>query len=157
MIPYILVLIGLALIYAEFFLPGGIMGSLGGLSILGGLFIFITTANSPFGILLFCVGTLVGVGVTIRLALRRIKTMKNSSSIYSAKDEEHFIASSYDKEAIGKEGRVLSDLKPAGLIVIDGKRHSAISLCGYIPKDSSVIVTGGEGESLFVKSLTEEN
>ncbi len=47
-------------------------------------------------------------------------------------------------------------MKPGGQVVIEEKKHSAISLSGYITKGNKVKVVGGEGESLTVK-LYKEN
>ncbi|WP_052236405.1 NfeD family protein [Candidatus Protochlamydia amoebophila] len=74
-------------------------------------------------------------------------------SIYLKKDQKGFQASEYDRNAIGKLGMVLTDLKPGGYILIEGKQHQAISLTGYISKGEEVIVVSGQEESLIVKNL----
>lgn len=69
MIPYILVLIGLLLIYVEFFLPGIVIGTIGGLMVAAGILTFASLSHSALAIILF---TLVSLGLAaalIRFAL----------------------------------------------------------------------------------------
>lgn len=141
---------GLVLIYLEFYLPGAVMGTAGGLMLIGSVFLFAITTNSAWmtGLyLLFVIGLSIAL---IKYALWRIPRVKADRSIYSADSQTGYVASAYDEKAIGKTGVVLSDLKPGGYIVIDGVQHQAISESGYIPQGKRVIVLRGEGESLIV-------
>lgn len=147
----ILWLIGLVLIYIEFYLPGAILGIAGGLFIIASLFLFAMEHSISLTLGYFLL-LLASVGALIKYALWRIPRVKPERSIYSADAQVGYQASSFDEKTIGKEGIVLSDLKPGGYIVIDGNQHQAISEGGYIPKGSKVIVLRGEGESLIVRS-----
>lgn len=149
---FFLVLIGLMLIIIEFYLPGGIVAVLGSIFILSGLVTFAMNTASVWAFVLFFIGTVAGVVLAIRFALWRIVKAKPDYSIYSNDDQEGYIASSFDKTAIGKTGVVLSDLKPGGFISIEGHRHPAISLSGYLSKGEEVIVVSGQEQSLMVKS-----
>ncbi len=148
MIAYLLVLIGLFLILLEFYLPGAVLGILGGVSVVTGVVLFASSSNSILAALLFTLASIAAIVATVRFALWRIPRTK---SIYSNSAQNGYYASSFDKTAIGKQGVVVSDLKPGGHIVIEGKAHQAISVSGYLTKGSSVEVIGGEGESLLVK------
>jgi membrane-bound ClpP family serine protease len=151
MMPFFLVLIGLILILFEFYLPGAVMGILGGISILAGIILFASHTSSLTAIILFVLGSAVAVGLLIRFALWRILHAKPQYSIYLDKDQEGYQASSYDKSTIGKTGIVIADLKPGGFILIEGRQHPAISLSGYIAKWEQVTVVGGQEQSLMVK------
>lgn len=148
---YILFVLGLLLIFIEFYIPGAIMGIIGSLLLLASIFIFISQATSIWSILLFIAAAIVCVYLLIQFALWRIVHTKPEYSIYSKHDQEGYQASAFDKMAIGKKGIVMSDLKPGGYILIDGKQHQALSISGYIPKGSEVIVLSGQEESLIVK------
>lgn len=150
MIPFILLFLGLLLILFEFYLPGAIMGILGGIAILFGIILF-AEAHSPIALFFFIVGAILAVVILIRFALWRIVHARPEHSIYLHKDQEGYQASEFDAAAIGKTGIVLSDLKPGGYIIIDGKQHQAISITGYIPKGETVLVLSGQEESLMVK------
>lgn len=154
MIPFVLVFLGLILILFEFYLPGMVMGILGGISILTGIILFASQTSSWLAIVLFMAGTAVTVWLLIRFAIWRIVHAKPQYSIYSSADQEGYQASSYDKTAIGKTGVVIADLKPGGYILVEGIQHPAISLSGYIVKGEHVSIVGGQEQSLIVKKLS---
>lgn len=155
-IPFLLVFLGLFLILVEFYIPGAIMGILGGISILTGIILFASQTSSLTAIVLFVVGSAIAIGLLIRFAIWRIVHAKPEYSIYSEDDQAGYQASSYDKSAIGKTGIVINDLKPGGYILIDGQQHAAISLAGYITKGEHVIVVGGQEQSLMVTLSKKE-
>lgn len=151
--PFVLLIVGLLLILLEFYLPGAVMGTAGGLLILASLFLAVIQFESSWSILLFFILTVFSVIAVVKYALWKIPRTKN---IYSSADQEGYQASSFDTTAIGKKGTVLSDLKPGGYILIDGKQEQAISESGYIPQGEEVIVLRGEGESLIVMKTNSE-
>jgi membrane-bound serine protease (ClpP class) len=151
MITYLLLLCGLLLILLEFYVPGGVIGVLGGIFILASLVNFGSETDSISLIILYTLFILILIGVIIRLALWNIVHAKPGYSIYLKNDQEGFQASKYDHQVIGKIGIVFSDLKPGGYILVDGKQHQAISLTGYISKGESVDIISGQEESLIVK------
>lgn len=67
--------------------------------------------------------------------------------------QEGYVASSFEKELVGKQGEALSDLKPAGHILIEGKRHQALSKMGYLVKGTKIEIIGGQGAHLIVKKV----
>lgn len=149
--PFMFLIVGLILIFLEFYLPGAVMGTAGALMIAASLFLFITESNSAWAIALFFLITAVSIVAVIKFALWYIPRAKPGKSIYSAADQEGYQASAFDATAIGKTGIVLSDLKPGGYILIEGVQHQAISESGYITQGEEVVVLRGEGESLIVQ------
>jgi membrane-bound ClpP family serine protease len=156
MTPFFVLAVGLLLIYLEFYLPGGIMGTIGALVVLGSIIVFALLYDSPILITLYTIGTLALLVLLFRYALWRIRHAPAERSIYSEGDQEGYVASSYNRGAVGKIGVVDTDLKPGGHIIVEGKRHLAISQSGYIVKGAEVRVTGGVGESLTVKNYHKE-
>lgn len=153
MTPFLFVIIGLFLVLFEFYLPGGVLGVLGGISILTGMILFVSQTTSFLAIILFIAGVAVALVLLIRFALWRIVNAKPQNSIYSNANQEGYLASTYDETAIGKEGIVLADLKPGGYILVEGRKQPAISISGYIVKGESVSVIGGQEQSLMVKKV----
>ncbi len=99
-----------------------------------------------FAVFFFQVRSYGGYGTTLRTA-----------AIYLDSDQEGYVASSFDKEAIGKVGVVDSDLKPGGHIINRGQKtscHLAKRICRAGQK---VKVLGGQGESLTVKQQERGN
>ena len=66
-------------------------------------------------------------------------------------DQEGYTSSSFNSSFIGREGVVVSDLRPSGFIEIDGVRCQAMSEGEYLKKDMKVRVIDGEGAHLIVK------
>lgn len=56
---------------------------------------------------------------------------------------------------LGKQGVALSTLRPAGTVLIEGKRYDVSSLGDFLPKDSKIVVTKVEGSKLFVDLIKE--
>ena len=150
MISFLLVLLGLLLVLCEFYLPGAIMGILGGISITLGLILFVSEHTSLLAIIAFIIGTAAAIWLVIRFAMWRIVNSKTNNSIYLNTDQEGYQASEYDKSVIGKMAIVVADLKPRGYILVDNHHYPAISLAGYISKGESVTIVGGQEQSLMV-------
>lgn len=125
------------------------MGVSGGIILLWSYLVFIREGAGGLEVFLFILGTLILTALAVKLALWCIP--RNKLGIYLSGDQEGYVSSSYDRAAIGKEGEVLTDLKPGGFILVEGKQMSAISLTGYLEKGKRVIVVSGEGEALLVK------
>jgi membrane-bound ClpP family serine protease len=153
MMPFLLWGVGLLLIFLEFYLPGAVLGVSGGLLILSGVVLFAYETGSPLATILYVISAITSIGALIKFSLWRIRSTKPDYSIYSDANQEGYVASKFDKTKIGKVGIVLSDLKPGGYILIEGKQYQAISQTGYIVKGSSVKVLGGQEESLLVKPM----
>jgi membrane-bound ClpP family serine protease len=54
---------------------------------------------------------------------------------------------------VGVEGRVLTDLRPVGLIEVDGQRLEALAQSSFIPAGSKVRITAVEGAQIKVRPL----
>ncbi len=152
--PFIMLAVGLLMIFFEFFLPGGVMGAAGGVLVVVSIVFYAIHADSILSVVLYILATLFFVGVLIRFALWRIKRGK-AKGFFLNTAQEGYVASSFDEKLIGKQGEALSDLKPAGHILVEEKRYQAVSKLGYVIKGSKIEVVGGEGAHLIVK-LKEE-
>jgi len=154
MMPYIWLILGLILVLLEFYLPGAVLGAAGAVLIGVSLVLYVNESPSIWHTVFFFILAGVSVAGLIKFALWRIPRNKN---IYLGDDQQGYRGSTFDSTAISKEAEVLSDLKPGGYILIEGVQHQAISISGYIPKGAKVRVTGGEGESLIVRTIQNES
>lgn len=154
--PYIFLVLGLLLILIEFYLPGAIMGIAGGILIITSIVLFAMEATSPVWIILYIIMVTVAIVYLVKFALWRIRTAKPGRSIYLQSDQTGYQASSYDASVIGKTGVVVTDLKPGGHILVEGKRLQAISQSGYLVKGTEIIVLSGQEESLIVKPIKKD-
>ena len=141
-----LALVGFFLVYLEFFFPSGILGVMAAASLIASILVFIFQGYAWGWSAFYTISLLIATGFICKLALSKVK-----KKVSLNQTQEEFVAVSYDKNLIGKEGVVLSDLKPSGHILIEDRRLSAFSESGYISKDTLIIVTGGRGSMLIVK------
>lgn len=151
MSPFLLVGIGFLLILIEFYVPGAIMGISGGILILISIILFAIQDHSALDVAIFVMAVIVSFGFLISFILKRIPKAKPGISIYLNTDQEGYQASEYDSRLIGKYGIVLTDLKPSGHILIEGKQYQALSRSEYLAKGSEVVVMEGRGAYFIVK------
>lgn len=156
MTPFLFLFLGLLLILMEFYLPGAVMGVAGGILVLTSIVLFAMQTTSLGLVLLYLIGVVIVIIYLVKFAIWRIRTAKPSRSIYLNSDQTGYQASSFDASVIGKTGIVVTDLKPGGHILVDGKRLQALSQSGYLTKGTEVIVLGGQEESLIVKQIKKD-
>ncbi len=148
-------LIGLLLVYFEFFVPGGILGVVGGLLIILGVIFAIWKHTSLFWLFFYLFAVIALLVLTIKLALWRIKKNGGRGHYYLDKDQEGYVASSYEKELVGEIGEALTPLRPAGYVQIKNLPYQAVAESGYIKKGSKIKIIGGEGARFIVKEELE--
>lgn len=151
MSPYLLLLIGVLLVYVEFYVPGAVLGAAGALCILGSVVLYCMQADSLLAMAIFFVAAVGLTAGAIKLALHRIRESGSDNSLFLNSDQEGFTAAEFDESLVGKSGVALSDLKPSGHIEVEGERHQAISKHGYLKKGADVVVEGGQSAYLVVK------
>ncbi len=134
-------------------MPGAIMGVLGILFVLVSFFYYASQSSSVLATSIFVLFGILSLVTVVRLTLKYLMNSKDEKGFALHTDQEGYMASVFDKEQIGKEGVVLTDLKPGGRIVIEGKTHQAISVGGYIPAGDKILVIRGEGINLIVKRI----
>lgn len=156
MTPFILLALGLVLILFEFYLPGAILGILGGILVLMSIVLVAMQTSSFLWLIVYLIAVVIALICLIKFAIWRIRTAKPSRSIYLSSDQRGYQASSFDASMIGKTGIVATDLKPGGHILIEGKRLQAISQSGYLVKGTEVLVLSGQEESLIVKHIKKD-
>lgn len=150
MTAYLLLILGFALIFIEFFLPGAVMGIFGALLIVASISIFASEANSTVAVVAYIIAVLLGLIYVARLAIKRMQKTGPKQTICSDASQVGYVASSFDNKAVGKRGVVLSDLKPGGYILVEGEKFQALSVSGYISRGTEVEVIAGQEESLIV-------
>lgn len=141
-------LLSLILIYLEFFVPGIVLGVLGGVGLCLSILLFIWESGDIWPIVFFVSGAVVCLILTIRLALWK---MKQKPAFFASEEQSGYVASEFDKSFIGKEGKAATDLKPSGHILVEGEKVQAASESLYIKKGESVIIVGGEGARYIVR------
>jgi membrane-bound serine protease (ClpP class) len=151
----VLVLFGLLLIMLEAFIPGGILGTFGVLSILTAVAVSLfsdevdwssgTRTSVALGIIVFS-----GIAVAIWLRFFAIKLFHSAFTL------ETTIATpvSPGAQLIGAQGTASTDLRPLGKVDLDdGTRHEVRLLNGHAPVGTRIQVIQTEPGNLVVTTL----
>ena len=140
---------GMLLVGAEIFVPGAVLGTLGGLSLFGAVIVAFNISlqwgfYTAFGILIL---TVVSVVMWVKLFPKSSVGKKMTLS----EDGTAFKSGASRMELLGKTGIVSSELRPAGFAMIEGHRIDVIAEGGIIDKDQPVVVIKVEGNRIIVR------
>lgn len=149
--PIVLQCIGVAVVFVEIFVPSGGLLSLLAAGVFGySLYLVFHDLPSTAGIVFVVVDC-----ITIpALIMVGIKMLAKSPVTLSTELSSKLGVSSQSPELLqylDKEGRALSDLRPAGTALIMGKRLDVVSRGEYIEKDSPLLVIEVSGNRIIVR------
>lgn len=154
----IFILIGFILIAVEIFIPGGIFGLLGtGLiltGVIGSAYSFGPEVSVPIGI-----GCVVGGILAFAAWVRYFPTSwmgRRLSLKNEAGSDQGFVSQSAEMEDLrDKTGEALTDLRPGGMVLIDGNRIDVVTAGTYIEKGSPVRVVEINSNRVVVAGMDE--
>lgn len=150
----ILFFIGIILIIAEFFVPSGIIGIVGFVSIITSLYI----ASGDF--VHMTISLLTSFAVAIIAAILLVKVFGKRMNIFkklilrdSTNTESGYVSNKSRTELLGLEGVALTSLRPSGTAVIVEERLDVVTEGGYITQGQKVKVVKVEGSRIVVREL----
>ncbi len=143
--------LGIVLLAVEVIVPGGILGSIGGLLMFGGCvaaFMRYGTGGGIIAVTVAAVLTALAFYIEFRVLPktaigRRAFLTKEITSVSAAFGEEA-------RDLIGKSANALTMLSPSGYIMVDGKRYEAFCQSGQVPAGTALEVTGADNFRLIV-------
>lgn len=146
--------LGIVLLAVEVIVPGGILGSIGGLMMFGGCVLAFMRHGTA--------GGFVATGVALAIAFLTLyiefrvlpKTAVGKRAFLTS--EITGVSSAFTNEAralIGKSGEALTMLSPSGYIRIEGKRYEAFCQTGQLPAGTPLEVTGADNFRLIVSPI----
>nr|WP_242824992.1 MULTISPECIES: NfeD family protein [unclassified Dehalobacter] len=153
-----LIIVGIILVILEIFIiPGfGVSGIIGLLMMIGGVFL---VADSFAEGVLYLLIILIVAGLLIYIGYKtgRLKKLWRKVALgEKQRTEEGFVAPKTDYiHYLGKTGKALTLLRPAGTAQIEGERVDVVTDGSFIPKDSAIKVIAVEGTRIIVSR--EEN
>ena len=149
----LLCILGVVCIASEVYLPGGVIGSLGAL-----LFIWSVVEafrhSTNFGTMLLVCGLGGAVSCSWFSFTYLSKTKEGRKALLM--DSEIELPEDRHSGLENKVGEALTDLRPAGVIDLDGRRIDASTEGEYLEKGKRVIVFKIEADFVYVKEHTEE-
>lgn len=151
-------LVGILLIVAEVILPAtGVLGALGIAAMLysvvlalGGDFnaVYALLASAALAILLF---------VLLARFLPDSRLWKKVVLHDASTSAKGFVSAEERSDLIGREATVLTDVRPAGSILVDGVPVDVVSEGAYIEKGERVYVAEIHGSRIVVRRVSEKN
>lgn len=154
---FVLLIIGAALIVVEFFVPGGILGGLGTMSIIVSL--FMATDN----IFALSLSLLIAITLTILVAVylyKRIGLQKGLLRHIILADRETvdkgYVSSVSRKQLVGLKGRALTPLRPSGTGLFEGERLDIVSVGNFIKQNDPIEIISVNGSRIVVQRIEEE-
>lgn len=148
--------VGIALICAELFVPGGILGTIGVIMVIWALSLMTSTFLGLM-IAILVSFSIVGIFLYIMIKLMPKDKIKNTLILSSSlKKEDGFISSKDMKSYVGKIGIAESTLRPAGKANIGGRVMDVVSEDKLIEKGAAIRVTYVDGTKILVREMEGE-
>ncbi|OIU70604.1 NfeD family protein [Rossellomorea aquimaris] len=151
----ILFVIGIILIIAEFFLPGGIAGGLGAAAVIGS--IMLAGGNimqMGISILIALLIAVIAMIIFVKVFGKKMKLFNKIILKDSTNTESGYVSNTNRLELIGKTGVTKTPLRPSGTIIIEDERIDAVTEGGYIAVNQQVKVVKVEGSRIVVRDIS---
>ncbi len=152
----LLMLTGVLLIFAELFVPGGVLGVMG--VMLMGIAVYLCFgeygSQVGLGVLLFSI--LLTITAVVSAFTILPKTYMGRAFILSdatSKERGYHSDSYIDDNLVGKSGVAESELRPAGIAIIDGARIDVVTDNEFVEHGSRVEVLRVDGNRVVVKQV----
>jgi membrane-bound ClpP family serine protease len=147
------IVVGLLLIAIEVFVPGGVLGVMGVFfllaAVVAGFFAF--GAQGGF---LAAIAVVVAGGIFLALWIKMFPKTGVGKLLTLQSDGKAFKSGPPELAAlVDKEGVAQTDLRPAGMAVLDGQRRDVVSESGYIARGAKVRVILVQGSRVVVREI----
>ncbi len=153
-LPLVLcLLVGVALLVLEVFVPGFGLPGISGLILLSvGIVITWNTYGSVAGLAVTLIA-LALAGISISVSIKSAATGKLSKSALILNRVTQPVEHEDTEALLGKEGVTATVLNPVGIAEFDGVRLNVVSEGSYLEKERNVQVTKVEGNKIIVKEM----
>ncbi|MEI8036869.1 MAG: NfeD family protein [Verrucomicrobiota bacterium] len=143
--------VGILLLVVEVIVPGGILGVVGGLLMLGGsvlAFMNYGTGGGTLAVTLALALALLALFIEIRILP---KTRLGRRAFLTSQVTGVSAAFGQDARAlIGKPAEALTMLSPSGYVRVEGRRYEAFCQSGQVPVGAALEVIGADNFRLIV-------
>ena len=145
---------GLALIGLEMFVPGGIVGTVGIITV---VYAIIYVNKSTYYIAFILVVSLI-LAVILYYVNRNVfhkKLMFLDRLVLndSISTEDGYVASESRVELVGKKLKAYTDLRPAGVAILDNEKLDVVTDGDFIEKGNEIVIVRVEGMRIVVKKI----
>ncbi|MFT3831637.1 MAG: NfeD family protein [Opitutaceae bacterium] len=147
----VLFVLGVLLLALEIVVPGAVLGTVGGLLMLGGVVAAFVNLGSAGGTIAIVLALLL-LGATFYLEMvwlphsRVAKHLSMDATIDSVSQPPV----AHEAEVLGRDAIALSTLAPTGFVRVNGRRYEASCRSGYAAAGESLKVVGLDAFRLIV-------
>ena len=145
-----LVLSGFVLIGMEIFIPGGLLGIIGALIWLAAAAVGYFQFDAPWNTL-SAIGLLFLLILTFILWMRFFPKSRMGRGLVLSENLNHSQSHTEPNIQIGATGKSLSNLRPAGIALIEGKRVDVMADADWIEAGKSVLVVAIQNATIMVR------
>ncbi len=151
-IAAVALILGIALAILEMFIPGfGLPGISGIILIVLGIFLQAKTAEEAV-LLLLIVLAILGIALAVMLLVTKKKSFAKSPIVLSTTNSAPQTDMNY---FLGREGVVLTPLRPVGVVDFDGVRLDVAAEAEFVKKGEHVRIIKTEGSRIIVRKVGE--
>ncbi|HSI08787.1 MAG: NfeD family protein [Rariglobus sp.] len=148
----LLFVVGILLLGVEVFVPGGILGILGGVAMLCGCIVAFKIFGMEGGLIASGVAAAILGGTLYFEFVLLPKTSLGRSLMVLAPSRPTPAESAKDVGLVGQTALADTVLAPTGYVLVANTRHEAVSQSGLIQKGASVSIVAHDGFRLIVSS-----
>lgn len=153
----IVFVIGLILFIAELFVPGGIIGAIGGVLIIGSLlFAGESFIHMAYSILIAMIMAMIGMVILMKFFGKKLHVFSKLILKDATTTEEGYVSNLNRIDLIGKIGHSLTPLRPAGTILQDQERIDVVTEGSYVDAGKKVEIIKVEGSRIVVREKIEK-
>ena len=152
-LPVLLQVLGLVVIVVEIFVPSlGLLAAMAAGILFYSLYLVFTTISFTMGMVFLGVDILL-IPVILVLGSKALGASSLSLHKKLSSNEGVFSQAPDLISWKGKKGEAITDLRPSGTVMIDGKRLDAVTDGEYVDAGTSVVVTLVSGNRIVVDKI----
>ena len=153
----LLFLAGVGLLIAELFVPGGILGILGGVAMVAGIILAgADPAWMAVSVITALVITILGMVIMMKFFGKRLHLLNRIVLRDATDTESGYVSSANRLELIGRTARTVTPLRPSGTAELEGEYLDVVSEGRFIGRDQKVKITKVEGSRIVVREASDE-
>jgi membrane-bound serine protease (ClpP class) len=140
---------GIVLLALEVFMPGAILGILGGAAMVLGCVVAFSKLGMAGGFTALGIAfALLGLTMFLEFYLLPRTRLGRQMFVHSTSGADQQPLAS--EELLGRQAEALTILAPSGYVSVDGRRYEAFCQTGHAPKGAVLRVTGRDSFRLLV-------
>ena len=152
----LLLILGIALIGAEFFIPGGIIGMIGTVMVIASLL----TAGEDvthmmLSIVVAGIVAMIGMVVIMKVFGKKLSMLNRLVLKDATTTEDGYVSNVNRIDLIGRIGKTETPLRPAGVVNIQDERLDVVSEGAYVDANELVEVIKVEGSRIVVRTTKD--